>query len=195
MTRRTTSRRLAVLLGLALAVAACGSSSSTASPSASGAPATAAAPSGAGSGGAAASGDATLGITIGTPYTLTDVPSALSATLQAAIEKDMGGISKVVHVGVKTVQQGTKVAAYLMVVAFPPGTLTDSIYAQAITNLSMGSESSFESQVISNVRVDTGLMGGANVGVFRTGDALLITMSPTGGDVLPVVKALIAANG
>jgi hypothetical protein len=194
MIRRTTFR-LALMVGLALAVTACGSSSSTASPSASGvAPATAA-PSGAGSSGVAPSGGATLGLAIGAPYTLTDVPSTLATTLQAAIEKDMGGISKVVHVGVKTVQQGTKAAAYLMVVAFPPGTLTDAIYSEAITNLSMGSESSFQSQVISNVRVDTGLMGGANVGVFRTGDTLLVTMSPTGGDVLPVVKALIAANG
>jgi hypothetical protein len=181
----------AALLGVALVVGACGSSTSSASPAAS-TPVVTPTPAAASS---APSPADLLAITIGAPYTLVDLPSGVADTLAAAIEKDMGGIAKVVHVGVRTVTKGGTVAAYLMVVAFPPGTLNDSVYQSAIRSLATGAEAPFESSVISNVQVQSGSMGGAKVGVFRTGDSMLITLSPTGADVVPVVTALIAANG
>ena len=178
-------------LALGLAVAACGGSTSSPSPAASTSPA---APSAA-SGAALPSSADLLTITIGAPYALVEVPSSVAEKLATAVQKDMGGISKVVHVGVRTVTKDGTVAAYLMVVAFPPGTLNDSLYASAIRSLATGAESPFETSVISNVPVQSGSMAGASVAVFRTGDTLLITLSPSGADVTPIVSALIAANG
>jgi hypothetical protein len=195
MSRPLATRRLlaAALVALAGLVAACGSTSpsSTAAPSASTAPDASAAASPAASGAV----DPVLGVTIGAPYTLVDLPASKADALQAGIEKDLGAFSKAVRASVREIQQGGTVAGYLMVVAFPRGTLSDNIYSQVITDLSMGAEQPFTSKLISNVPVQFGSMGGGSVAVLREGDLALITLSPTTADLTPVVTALVKANG
>ncbi len=191
MPQPAVSRRLAAsLLGLAALVAACGGSAaataSTAATVASSAPAAS---------GPASSASDTLSLAIGAPYSLADLPAAQATTIQAGIAKDLGAFGSAVHVAVKAVQQSGTVAAYVMLVAFPRGTLSDSIYAQVITDLSMGAESTFTSQLIGAVPVSFGAMNGGSVAVFRRGDLALITMSPQAVDLAPVEAALIAANG
>lgn len=194
MSRPLATRRtlVATLLALAATVAACGSASSPSAAAPSAAPT---APSAAASPAASAATDSVLDLAIGAPYTLADLPAAQADTIQTGIEKDLGAFSKAVHVGVREVQQGGTVAGYLMVVAFPRGTLTDTIYSQVINNLSMGAEQSFTSKLVSNVPVSFGSMSGGSVAVFRKGDLALITLSPTTADLTPVVAALIKANG
>lgn len=217
MHRPVPSRRLlaAGLLAVTAVVAACGGSSSSpaaaSSASSSAAPSSAAAASGApssapasgaaasaapGSSAGASSGtDALLDVSISSPYTLADLPAATADAIQAGIEKNLGAYGKAVHVGVRQVKNGPTTEAYLMVVAFPRGTLSDEIYGQVVNNLSMGAEQSFDNKLVKNVPVAFGGMGGGSVAVFRTGDLALITLSVKQSDLTPIVEALITANG
>ena len=191
---RSLMRRLrlgAGVLAVVALVAACGS---TTTPSAS------AAPSGAQGSSAAAgtSGDPAgqlLDIKIGPPYNLADLPASKADAIQAGIEKDLGAYAKAVHVTVKTVQQGGTAAAYLMVVSFPRGTLSDEVYRQVITDLSMGSEADYPAKLVGAVPVSFGSMNGGSVAVFRKGDLAFITLAPQTTDLTPVVTALVKANG
>ncbi len=200
MPHTTASRRLAAsLLGLAALVAACGGTpAGTTSPAAS---VGAAAPGGtAGASGAPASGGIAspadiVNVGIGAPYSLADLPAARADAIQAGIAKDLGAFAKAVHVTVKAVQQNGTAAAYLMVVAFPRGTLSDNIYSQIITDLSMGAESTFTSTLIGAVPVSFGTMNGGSVAVFRQGDLALITLSPQSTDLTQIETALVQANG
>jgi len=198
MHRSSVSRhRLAVgLLAIAAVVAACGSN--TASPSAVASSASASSSSSAGPA-ASATGSGTAGqlldIQIAQPYSLVDLPAAKADVIQAGIEKDLGAYAKAVHVTVQSVQQGGTAAAYLMVVSFPRGTLSDEVYRQVITDLSMGSEADYPAKLVGAVPVSFGSMNGGSVAVFRKGDLAFITLAPQTTDLTPVVSALIKANG
>ncbi len=186
-------RLAAGLLALAALVAACGG---TANPSAS--PTAASGGASSGSSGPAASGDAAsqlLGVSIGAPYTLADLTATQADTIQTGIEKDLGAYGKAVHVSVKAVSQNGLSPAYLMVVAFPPGTLNDTIYKQVITDLSMGAEADFPPKLIGVVPVAFGSLNGGSVAVFRRGDLVFIALSPTTTDLTPVITALVKVNG
>ena len=191
---RSLMRRLrlgAGVLAVVALVAACGS---TTTPSAS------AAPSGAQGSSAAAgtSGDPAgqlLDIKIGPPYNLADLPASKADAIQAGIEKNLGAYGKAIHVAVKSIDQGGTVAAYLMVVAFPRGTMSDAIYKQVLLDLSMGAEADFTSKLISAVPVSFGAMSGGSVAVFRSGDLVFITLSPQTTDLTPVVTSLVKVNG
>ena len=139
--------------------------------------------------------DPLLGVKIGAPYTLTELPAAKADAIQAGIEKDLGAYGKAVHVGVRSIDQAGQPVAYLMVVAFPRGTLNDNIYGQVITDLSMGAEADFTAKPISNVPVSFGTLNGGSVAVFRTGDVAMIALSPTTTDLTPIVSSLVTANG
>ena len=69
---------------------------------------------------------------------------------------NLGAFGKAVHVAMKAVQQGGTSAAYLMVVQFPTGTLSEDIYAQVINNLAMGAESSFTPKLVGVRSYDLG---------------------------------------
>jgi len=196
MHRSLVSRhRLAVgVLAIAALVAACGGTSTSSASPASSASASAAGASAA----AGTSGDPAgqlLDIKIGPPYNLTDLSASKADAIQTGIEKDLGAYGKAVHVAVKSIDQSGTVAAYLMVVAFPRGTLSDDIYKQVLTNLSMGAEADFTPKLISAVPVSFGKMSGGSVAVFRTGDLVFIALSPTTADLTPVVTSLVKVNG
>jgi hypothetical protein len=196
MHRSLVSRhRLAVgLMALAAIVAACGGNSPSAPAATSGAPASAGAASSADP--AASQAGQLLDIAIAQPYTLVDLAASKADAIQAGIEKDLGAYAKAVHVSIKTVQQGGGTAAgYLMVVAFPRGTLCDEVYRLVISDLSMGSETDYPSKLIGAVPVSFGSMSGGSVAVFRTGDLVFITLATQTTDLTPVVTALVKANG
>jgi hypothetical protein len=202
MHRSLVSRtRLAGLVAVAALVAACGGNgnpTASAATAASDAPAASVpastAPASTNAAPAASAGQL-LDVSIGAPYTLAELPAAQADAIQAGIEKDLGAYGKAVHASVKEIQQGGTTAGYLMVVAFPHGTLSDYVYQQVITDLSMGAESTFTTKPIGAVPVSFGTLGGGSVAVFRNGDLVLITLSPTTTDLTPVVTALVKTNG
>jgi len=201
-------RAAAALLVLVVLVAACGGSSSPApssggsgSGSSSGAgpssPASSSASTGAtgGPSGGDNVADPAGTIRIGIPFGVTGLPAATADSLQATFTKDLGAFGKAVRVGARSITRDGAGVAFLLAVAFPRGTLDDKTYADAVSVLEQGAEQSFPMQLISNVAVRTGTMGGGQVGLFRKGDTLVIVLAATGSIVVPVVTALIAANG
>jgi hypothetical protein len=192
------------LLALAALVAACGGTSTPSEPATSSVPSSvpsSVSPAGsspAASATAGTSGDPAgqlLGIKISPPYNLTDLSASKADAIQAGIEKDLGAYGQAVPVAVKSIDQGGTVAAYLMVVAFPRGTLSDDVYKQVLTDLAIGAEADFTPKLISAVPVSFGTMSGGSVAVFRTGDLVFITLSPTTADLTPVVTSLVQVNG
>jgi hypothetical protein len=199
-------RAAAALLVLALAVAACGATSTGATGSASvpsgsgGAVAASGATAGAGAtdpgaSGAIAEADPAAAILIATPFGLTTLPASTADTLQATFEKDLGGFGKAVRVGARSITRDGASVAFLLAVRFPRQTLDAKAYADAVSVLEQGAETSFSRQLISNVEVTTGTMGGGQVGLFRKGDTLVVVLASSNSIVVPVVTALIAANG
>jgi hypothetical protein len=206
-------RAAAALLVVAVLVAACGATSSPApssggpgtgaSPGAGGsspgAGTASAAPTSSGEGGGPSGGDSSAdpaaALRIGTPFAVTGLPAATAAGLQATFTKDLGAFGKAVRVGVRSITRDGASVAFLLAVAFPRGTLDDKTYGDAVSVLEQGAEQSFPKRLISNVEVRTGTMGGGQVGLFRKGDTLVIVLAGTDAIVVPVVTALIAANG
>ena len=188
MHRATVNRRphAVGLLLLAALIAACGGSGPT--------PSTAAAPSAAATA-PGSSGGQLLDVQIAQPYNLADLPAATADAIQTGIEKNLGAYGKAVHVAMKSVEQQGTSAAYLMVVAFPAGTLSDNIYQQVINDLSLGAEASFTSKLVGGVPVSFGPMSGGSVALFRRGDLVFIVLSPQTSDLTPVVGALVQVNG
>ncbi len=192
--RRT---RLAVgLLTLAALVAACGSSTSPSPSASSAAAASPAAPGATSAAGAASPGtDSLAGISIAAPYTLVDLPAGTADTIQAGIDRDLGAYGKAVHASMKAVDENGTNAAYLMVVRLPAGTVSDNLYSQVITSLSMGAEADFPSKLVNGIPVSFGSMIGGSVAVYRKGDLVFITLATQAKDLTPIVSAVIKANG
>ena len=126
---------------------------------------------------------------------MADLPAATAEGLQSTFTKDLGAFGRAVRVGARSITRDGAGVAFLLAIAFPRGTLDDKTYADAVSVLEQGAEQSFPTQLISNVEVRTGTMGGGQVGLFRKGDTLVIVLAATGSIVVPVVTALIAANG
>jgi hypothetical protein len=205
-------RAAAALFVLVVLVAACGGSSSPApssggsgsgssagaggsSPASSGASSSASTGATGGPSGGDNVADPAATIRIGTPFGVTALPAATADSLQATFTKDLGAFGKAVRVGARSITRDGAGVAFLLAVAFPRGTLDDKTYADAVSVLEQGAEQSFPMQLISNVEVRTGTMGGGQVGLFRKGDTLVIVLAATSSIVVPVVTALIAANG
>ncbi len=199
MHRSAMSRRHAALASLALGalvalLAACGSGPGASSPpSSAGGGSPSASRSAGPSGGSSA--DPLLGIRIGPPYSLADLPAAQADKIQTQIQKDLGVYGGSVHVTMKAVNQGALNAAYLMVVAFPQGTLDEKLYEEVLHVLSTGAGSPFAPRLVVATPVSFGTLGGGSAAVFKTGDLVLITLSPAAADLTPVVTALVRANG
>lgn len=204
-----THRAAAALLLLVVAVAACGSTGTGSSGTgSSGVPATqgpaAASSSGAGSTAAPGSGalpgtpgeaDPAASLLIASPYTIAALPAATATALQATFTKDLGAFGKAVRVGARAITKGGASEGFLLAVGFPRQTLDDKTYGDAVATLEMGAEQAFSRQVISNVNVTIGTLGGGTVGMFRKGDTLIIVLGASSDLVVPAITALISANG
>jgi hypothetical protein len=197
-------RALAALLSLLVLVAACGSASTT-SPG----PGSSAAGGGSASSAATASGADGTGASPGTPgqadpaatlqiakpYAIAALPAATADSLQATFTRDLGAFGKAVRIGARAITSNGANVGFLLAVGFPRQTLNDTTFTDAVSTLEAGAEQSFSRQIILNVEVTTGTLGGGAVGMFRTGDTLTIVLAASPALVVPAVTALISANG
>jgi len=183
----------AAVLGVALVVGACGASASpspspTATPSPTPSPTPTAAPS--------ASGpvDPAADLAIAAPYTLQELDPASASTIQAAMEKGMGAFTSVIHVGTRTVSKAGATVGYVMVIAFPPGTLTETTYKAVIAGITASSGAPLTDVKVNGFTVSTGTMSGISVGAFMANESVVLVLSPAASEVVPIATALIAAN-
>ncbi len=218
MTVPTTPRQrlAAALLGFALVAGACGGSAATAAPvtpvptiapapaTASPTPAPTATPTIAPTPTAAATPtpaaiasaavDPAAGLAIAAPYALVDLDPATAAAIQGSIESGLGAYSGLFHVGTREATKSGKLAAYIMVMQFPAGTLTDSTYPAVLGGIAASSKVPFKPTDVAGTSVSTGTLSTVNVGVFRSGDHIVLVLALAKDDVLPISKALITAN-
>jgi len=205
----TSSRRLALVGAMSIILSAaligCGSSApATASTSPSQAAASVAPPAattaptigpsvGASTQPSAAAVDPAIGLNIGTPYTLVALPAAAEQALQGQMAAGLGAFGSAVQVGFRQVSGGAG-STILMVIAFPTGSLNDIAYQAAVAGMASSLHATFTPSTINGVQVSTGTTATGGVAIFHVGDHLLVVISQTATEAVPVATALISAN-
>jgi hypothetical protein len=206
-------RLAAALLGTVLVVSACGGSTATDAPSqaptpapatsapvatptptASPAPTASPTPAPTEAPSASAAVDPAAGLAIASPYKLAPLDPATEAAVQGSIEQSMGAFSGVFHVGMREITKSGVLAAYVMVMLFPAGTLTDTTYKAALGGITGASGTSFKASQVAGTSVSVGTLSTVNAGIFKSGDALMMVLALAKAEVLPIAKALITAN-
>ena len=143
---------------------------------------------------ASAAVDPAAGLAIADPYTLQELDAAAAETIQGAMAKGMGAFASVIHVGMREVQKAGTIVGYVMVIQFPTGTLSDTTYNGFLAGIASTGSSTLKVVKVGSTSISTGTMSGLSVGMYRAGDAVMLIMSPTATEVVPIAKALIAAN-
>jgi hypothetical protein len=189
---------------MAIALAACGS---TASPAASTSPSEAAAPSPSpvtspslapssapSTSSAASKGpDAAAGLTIDAPYTFVDLPPAMQQAFESQMASSLGAFGSSISFGFRQVEGGSGLD-YLMVLAFPSGTVNASTFQGMVGGLSASMGATLQTTTVDGVDVASGPSSTGGVAIFHIGDHALIVISEKPADSLPIAKALISAN-
>jgi hypothetical protein len=114
--------------------------------------------------------------------------------MQTSIEQGMGAYAGLIHVGTREVAKSGTLAAYVMVLAFPTGTLTDATYQAVLAGMSTSATGSFTSNTVMTTNVSTGMMSTVNVGIYKAGDAVMVVLALDKAEVLPIAGALISSN-
>jgi hypothetical protein len=201
-------RRRALLavasVAVAITLAACGSSASPSanasqSQAAAASPSPAASPSAAPSSAPAASTaaskgpDAAAGLKIDAPYTFVDLPPAMQQAFEAQMSSSLGAFGGTISFGFRQVEGGTGLD-YLMVLAFPDGTVNASTFQGMVGGLSASMGATLKTTTVDGVDVASGPSSTGGVAIFHIGDHALIVISQKPADSLPIAKALISAN-
>lgn len=138
--------------------------------------------------------DPAVGLTIGAPYQLIDLPSAAKTQIEQQMATGLGAFGNTVKFGFRQVTGGTSIANILMVMAFPQGTLNDAGYAGAIGGMTTAMKAKVTTSMEGGIDVTSGTFQGGTMAAFHDGDHLLFVLSAQAQDALPIAKALIAAN-
>ncbi len=204
--------RAIALLVLGLAIAACSPSTASTAPSPSVAPlATPGAtpvvtpspmpivtpsgpPTAAASPSAAALPDPARDLTIGTPYTLTALDPALETSFRQQFASSAGAFGSLVGIGGREVVQNGSLAGYVIVIGFPAGILSDAAYQSMLTGIQSSSAIAFKKTTVSGVEVSSGATSNAGMSVYRNGDNVNLTITPTEASLAAVTTALVTAN-
>jgi predicted small lipoprotein YifL len=176
----------------AASVAAATPSPAASTPAAS-APAESSAPS-TGASAPATGADPAAGLTIDSPYTLTALPAALQQTLETQFAAGVGAFGDAVKVGFRQIGGGNAAGSILMVIAFPAGSLSATAYQAALAGMGSSMGATFETTTVDGVDVASGKASTGAVGVFHIGDHMLVVISPSSAEALPIATALIKAN-
>jgi hypothetical protein len=83
---------------------------------------------------------------------------------------------------------------FLMVLAFPSGTVSASTFQTMVAGMSAGMGATLQTTNVDGVDVASGPSTTGGVAFFLVGDHALIVISEKAADALPVSKALISAN-
>ena len=194
-------RAVAFLLLVGLAIAACspGTTASTA-PSTSVAPVVtpvvtpSGPPTAAASSSAAALADPAKGLTIGAPYTLTALDPALETSFRQQFTSSAGAFGSLIGIGGREVVQNGSLVGYVIVIGFPTGILSDAAYQTMLTGIESSSTIAFKKTTVSGVEVSSGATSNAGMSVFRKGDNVNLTITPTEASLTAVTTAVVTAN-
>ena len=193
-------------VAIALAIAGCGSSAATSpspvaapsqaapasAPAASTPPAeSASAPAPAVSPAGSPGLDPAAGLKVDAPYKFADLPPAMQQALQTQMGSGLGALGG--SMGFRQIEGATG-QTFLMVFAFPSGTVSASTFQTMIAGMSTGMGATLQTTSVDGVDVASGPSTTGGVSFFLIGDHALIVISEKAEDALPVSKALISAN-
>ena len=147
-----------------------------------------------GSSGPATGADPAAGLTIDSPYTLTALPGPLQQTLETQFASGVGAFGDSVKVGFRQIGGGNATGSILMVIAFPSGSLNATAYQAALAGMGSSMGAAFTTSTVEGVDVASGTASTGGVGVFHIGDHMLVVISPSAAEALPIATALIKAN-
>ena len=137
--------------------------------------------------------DPAKGLAIGAPYSLAALPPALQTVFEQQMAAGLGGFGNSIQVGFRQVTGGTGMSI-LMVMAFPTGFLNPAAYEAALSGMGTSMGATFTKTTVEGVDVSTGTQATGGVAVFHIGDHMLVVISPTPAETLPISTALIKAN-
>jgi hypothetical protein len=132
-------------------------------------------------------------LAIGAPYSLTALPPALQTVFEQQMAAGLGGFGNAIQVGFRQVTGGTGMSI-LMVIGFPTGFLNAAAYQAALSGMGTSMGATFSTTTVEGVDVSTGTQATGGVAVFHVGDHMLVVISPTPAETLPISTALIKAN-
>lgn len=197
-----------VSVAVAVALASCGSAATTspsantapsqataASPSPSPSPSPTATPSLAASASAATSSgpDPATGLTIDAPYSFVALAPAMQQAFETQMASSLGAFGSSITFGFRQVEGGTG-QAILMVLAFPTGTMSASMFQGMVGGISASMGATLQTTTIDGIEVASGPSTSGGVGIFHIGDHVLMVIAEKPVDSLPIAKALISAN-
>ena len=137
--------------------------------------------------------DPTIGLKIDAPYTLTALPAALQTTLETQMASGLGAFGGSISFGFRQVGGGAG-PSILMVIGFPTGSLNATAYQAALAGMGSSMGTTFATTTVDGVDVANGTSATGGVAVFHIGDHMLVVISPTASESLPISTALIKAN-
>jgi hypothetical protein len=143
--------------------------------------------------GGTAAGDPAEGLTIGAPYTLTALPAAMQQTMEQQMAASLSAFGSAIKVGFRQVAGGSGFSI-LMVMGFPTGTLNDAAYQAALGGMGSSMTTTFTKSTIEGVEVSSGKASTGGITVFHIGDHMIMVISSTESETVPIATALIKAN-
>jgi len=139
--------------------------------------------------------DPAAGVVLGAPYTLGKVDASTASTIKGVLRGSMGAATYAkVHIGLREVKRGGAAAAYLMVVRFKPGTLTDAAYLALLHQMQVNSKVTLKTSTVAGVPFTTSRILSVYLGGYHRGDDAIMVIAPIASKVIPLGEALIAAN-
>ena len=190
---------LLIAAALATTLAACGGTASPAAPTpsptvpATPSPIVAPTPAPILAASPAATADPAAGLKIAAPYAIADVAPALKTAFETQMASGLGSFGSLISFGFREVTGGGG-QAFLLVMAFPAGMLTDAAYQGALGGLSASMKASLTPSTVDGVQVSSGNATAGGIAVFHSDDHLIMVIAEKPADALPMATALIQAN-
>jgi len=143
--------------------------------------------------GGSAQPDPAADLAIAAPYTLAPLDPAMEATLSAQLGQ-LGSLGGLFGVGGRSILNDGKPAGFVEVIGLPPGMLTESMYATLLGAIGPSTGATFTTDTIGGVTVSKATTPTGGLSIFHSGDRIIMTVIPTGGDLDATTKALIDGN-
>jgi len=124
--------------------------------------------------------------------------SALDPVLEASFRQQfsasVGAFGSLIGIGGRSVSTNGALVGYVLVIGFPSGILSDAAYQAMLDGIASSSQVTFTKTTVSSVEISSGTTATAGLAVYRAGDHILITITPTAASLTGVTTALVAAK-
>jgi hypothetical protein len=117
----------------------------------------------------------------------------MQQAFETQMATSMGAFGSNITFGFRQVEGGTG-QAFLMVLAFPSGTVSANTFQGMVGGLTASMGATLKTTTVDGVDVASGPSTAGGVGIFHIGDHVLIVIAEKPADSLPIATALIKAN-